>query len=206
LGARLIRAEAADRVVTILRQGQPPDGRAALRALDDGDRIAFKTGTSYGFRDAVAVGVGSGYAVAVWTGRPDGGSRPGLTGRAAALPVLFDVFDRLTDGDGERLGDNPVGGAAPSALSQVREASGEAPQVLFPSDGVTLHLDPIEPREGFILSGEGQSLRWYIDGAAIPADPATRQTAWRPRGPGFYRIEAVDADGRRAVARVQVLN
>jgi penicillin-binding protein 1C len=52
--------------------------------------VAFKTGTSYGFRDAVAAGVAGSYVILVWTGRTDGGARPGLTGRGTALPLLFD--------------------------------------------------------------------------------------------------------------------
>ena len=46
-------------------------------------RLAFKTGTSYGFRDALAAAIAGGYVIVVWTGRPDGGARPGLTGREA---------------------------------------------------------------------------------------------------------------------------
>ena len=205
-GVRLLRAEAADRVLDILRQGQPPDGRAAIQPLDVTDRIAFKTGTSYGFRDAVAAGVGSGYAVAVWTGRPDGGGRPGLTGREAALPMLFDVFDRLRSASGDRSADNPAIGAPPPGLMQIHDAQAEAPQVLFPSDGVALHRDLGVKDSGFTLSGQGLDLRWYVAGAALRADPITHQSVWRPGGPGFYRIEAVDADGRRAVARVRVVN
>ena len=58
-------------------------------------RIAFKTGTSYGYRDAWSVGFDGKYTIGVWVGRPDGAPVPGLVGRMAAAPILFDAFARL---------------------------------------------------------------------------------------------------------------
>jgi penicillin-binding protein 1C len=57
--------------------------------------IAWKTGTSFGFRDAWAVGVNMDYAVGVWVGNADGEGRPGIVGVQAAAPILFDLFDLL---------------------------------------------------------------------------------------------------------------
>ena len=58
-------------------------------------RIAFKTGTSYGYRDAWSIGFDGKHTIGVWVGRPDGAPVPGLIGRAAAAPILFDAFARL---------------------------------------------------------------------------------------------------------------
>ena len=57
--------------------------------------IAWKTGTSYGFRDAWAVGVTPRYAVGVWVGNATGEGKPGLVGAQTAGPVLFDIFNYL---------------------------------------------------------------------------------------------------------------
>ena len=57
--------------------------------------VAWKTGTSYGFRDSWAVGVSRGYTVGVWVGRPDGTPSPGFHGRATAAPMMFSAFDCL---------------------------------------------------------------------------------------------------------------
>lgn len=60
-------------------------------------QVAWKTGTSYGFKDAWAVGLTDRYAVGVWVGNADGEGRPGLTGVGAAAPLLFDVIGKLND-------------------------------------------------------------------------------------------------------------
>ncbi len=62
-------------------------------------RIAWKTGTSFGFRDAWAIGVNPKYAVGVWSGNADGEGRPGLVGIHASAPILFDIFDFLPSSD-----------------------------------------------------------------------------------------------------------
>jgi penicillin-binding protein 1C len=72
-----------------------PGGEFAWRAFSSSRRIAWKTGTSYGFRDAWAVGVTPRHVVGVWVGNADGEGRPGLTGYSAAAPILFDLFDLL---------------------------------------------------------------------------------------------------------------
>jgi penicillin-binding protein 1C len=63
--------------------------------FESSQRIAWKTGTSFGFRDAWAIGVTPRYVVGVWAGNADGEGRPGLVGVRAAAPVLFDLFSRL---------------------------------------------------------------------------------------------------------------
>ena len=65
------------------------------REFGSSRKIAWKTGTSYGLRDAWAVGVTPKYAVGVWAGNADGQGRPGLTGIGAAAPILFELFGRL---------------------------------------------------------------------------------------------------------------
>lgn len=72
-----------------------PDEDNNWHLFDSSRKIAWKTGTSYGFRDAWAVGVTPDYVVSVWVGNADGEGRPGLTGVQAAAPILFDIFQSL---------------------------------------------------------------------------------------------------------------
>jgi penicillin-binding protein 1C len=92
-------------------RGAGPAWPSAVGPDPGGPAMAFKTGTSYGFRDAVAAGVVGGYAIIVWTGRADGGARGGLTGRDAALPLLFDVADVDRRPDGRAASDRAQGRA-----------------------------------------------------------------------------------------------
>lgn len=72
-----------------------PEGEESWQFFNDSQPIAWKTGTSYGFKDAWAVGVTSKYVIGVWAGNATGEGRPGLTGILAAAPVLFDVLKSL---------------------------------------------------------------------------------------------------------------
>lgn len=72
-----------------------PDEEANWQNFYSSSKIAWKTGTSFGFRDAWAIGITPQYVVAVWCGNADGEGRPGLVGIQAAAPILFDVFSRL---------------------------------------------------------------------------------------------------------------
>src|SRR5262249_34348641 len=84
---RLVDPTAAWYVGSILLGTPPPENAA-------GGRIAFKTGTSYGYRDAWSVGFDGKHTIGVWVGRPDGAPVAGLVGRAVAAPILFDAFAR----------------------------------------------------------------------------------------------------------------
>jgi penicillin-binding protein 1C len=75
-----------------------PDEDASWRQYTSSTKVAWKTGTSFGFRDGWAVGVTPNYVVAVWVGNADGEGRPGLTGIQTAAPILFDIFRLLKPG------------------------------------------------------------------------------------------------------------
>jgi penicillin-binding protein 1C len=72
-----------------------PESESSWELFSSARKVAWKTGTSYGFRDAWAIGVTPEFVVGVWVGNADGEGRPGLTGLQAAAPILFDVFERL---------------------------------------------------------------------------------------------------------------
>lgn len=82
-----------------LRDVNRPEDRTGWEHFASSDQLAWKTGTSYGYRDAWAIGFNSDYVVGVWAGNADGEGRAGLTGLSGAAPLLFDVFD-LLDGGG----------------------------------------------------------------------------------------------------------
>jgi penicillin-binding protein 1C len=206
---RLLSPLAAWYVTDILKDAPPPLNAKA-------GRFAYKTGTSYGYRDAWAVGYDGRYVVAVWVGRPDGAATPGLSGRVAAAPILFDAFARL----GERRASLPgapagamqvSGSELPPPLKRFRENGGpDAPQgpfieqrvtISFPPDRAELETDGDEP---VLLKATGGvlPLTWLVNGAPISSDPRGRQVVWQPDGNGFVNFSVVDAKGQ--VDRVNV--
>ena len=82
-----------------MTQVNRPERDDSWEFYDSSKTIAWKTGTSFGFRDAWAIGTTKDYVVGVWVGNADGEGRPGLVGVQAAAPILFDVFDKLPNSD-----------------------------------------------------------------------------------------------------------
>jgi penicillin-binding protein 1C len=207
---RLLSPAAAWYVSDILKDAPPPPSAT-------GGRFAYKTGTSYGYRDAWAVGYDGAHTIAVWVGRADGASTPGLTGRVAAAPLLFDAFQRLGS-DRAPLAQRPAGtlrvsGAElPPPLKRFAEpgqdgiAAGpflNSPVLIaFPPDRSELELD--EADDMLLLKAEGGALplTWMVDGRPIASDPHRRQAVWQPGGRGFVKLTVTDAEGR--VDRVSI--
>src|SRR5690606_16701899 len=82
-----------------LKDVNRPEGDENWEFYDSSKQIAWKTGTSFGFRDAWAVGTTTEYVVGVWVGNADGEGRPGWVGVETAAPILFDVFDLLPNSE-----------------------------------------------------------------------------------------------------------
>ncbi len=97
-----------------MREVERPNSAGEWELFRAGQPIAWKTGTSIGFRDAWAAGVTPRYAVGVWAGNADGEGRPGLIGVDIAAPVLFEIFEQLPGG--ERWFDPPYDDMAPAPV------------------------------------------------------------------------------------------
>ncbi|WP_319590662.1 penicillin-binding protein 1C [uncultured Draconibacterium sp.] len=93
----VVRAASIYSTFKALLEVTRPESESGWERFAQSKKIAWKTGTSFGFRDAWAVGVTPKYVVAVWVGNADGEGRAGLTGVSAAAPVMFDVFSTLPD-------------------------------------------------------------------------------------------------------------
>jgi penicillin-binding protein 1C len=183
-----------------------------------GGQIAFKTGTSYGYRDAWAVGYDGANTIAVWVGRPDGAAVPGVVGRLAAAPILFEAFQRLGPAR-QPLGPAPAGtviartaelpaalqrfrpGALPQTASQTRGDS--PPAIAFPPDGARIELGS-DPALSLKVLGGTPPFTWLADGVPIATQEFRRDTFWDTALKGFARLSVIDAKGKTATARVRV--
>jgi penicillin-binding protein 1C len=185
--------------------GTPPPENAA------GGRIAFKTGTSYGYRDAWAVGFDGKRTIGVWVGRPDGAPVPGLIARSAAAPVLFEAFAR-TGSLPAALPAAPRGtlvasnSRLPPPLQRFRSigavGEGAAPQVriMFPPNGARLELardsDGRSEPVALKLTGGVAPLTVLVNGLPVDNPKIGRNTVFfEPEGPGFVRLTVIDASG-----------
>jgi len=209
-GRRLMSSASAAEILRILQGSPAPAGRMPGSLTRDAPQIAFKTGTSYGFRDAWAAAVSGDHVIIVWIGRADGAPRTGATGRDIALPVLFEMADRVSHhlrDDGEaraRLTSEP---RRKSKGAQRNLSENRPPEILFPPEGAELWAGPVngQPGRPFVLAGRGSGhLSWFVDGAPTALDDAG-SPIWQPRQPGFYQVTAVDANGRATRVRVRVL-
>jgi len=219
---RFASAASAWYVTDILRDSPLPPDFAQARGLERPREIAFKTGTSYGFRDAWAIGYSADYTVGIWVGRADGSPRPGHYGRNTAAPILLKVFDLLPADDG-RFGAAPTealraqGNAElplglrhfrPQSAVPARPGAVAAPQILFPPEGAVVEWRAEDGAHGGLpLKAEGgmKPLAWLVNGVPIKATSLTGTGYWQPDGQGFARIAVVDAQGRSAQVRVRVV-
>jgi penicillin-binding protein 1C len=188
----------------ILEQSPAPDG-VMSPYLTQGRAIAFKTGTSYGFRDAWAVGYSGAYTVGVWVGRVEGSPRPGSFGRNTAAPLVFDIFGVLPP-ENEKTPLKPKdaietsGNAGlPIALRRLSDVSETRPHLYFPPAAATVDLlhDPDGDAHPVTLRSQGgkEPLRWIVNGEPIKSDGGP-ELVWRPEGPGFVQVTIIDDSDR----------
>jgi len=214
-GDPLLSNIAAWQVADILSGVLPPAGSRQRG-------IAYKTGTSYGYRDAWSVGFDGRYVLGVWVGRPDNGAVPGLTGYGAAAPILFKAFAKAG------ISITPLPDAPPGAIRIAqaelpmgqrrftRTASGlpqtwireAAPQIVFPPEGARVELgaksgDRMMPLT-LKLQGGRAPFRWLANGRALPEMTRRRVSQWMPDGGGYSTLTVIDALGRAATVRVFV--
>jgi penicillin-binding protein 1C len=181
--------------------GTPPPENAAR------NRIAFKTGTSYGYRDAWAVGFDGRRTIGVWVGRPDGAPVPGILGRTAAAPILFDAFARTGDLPAA-LPQAPKGailaanGRLPLPLQRFNsEGAGirqsERVRIMFPPHGARLELAATDGQPEPValkIAGGVEPLTILVNG--VPQERGSGRTVFfDPQGPGFVRLTVVDGKG-----------
>ena len=101
---RLLSQEASFLTLDILKDNPAPD-RSQLAIARKVNQVAWKTGTSWAFRDAWSVGISGPYVLVVWVGNFDGSSNPAFVGRTAAAPLFFDIWQSILPNQGWQVSD-----------------------------------------------------------------------------------------------------
>jgi penicillin-binding protein 1C len=194
-----------------------PDGWAMGQGLLRGRTIGFKTGTSYGYRDAWAVGFSNDYTVAVWVGRADGTPRPERVGRDDAAPVLLKMFGLLPP-DRRPAPAAPPGAilaastdALPPSLRVFTRDAAPAPvaaavpppAIAFPPNGAVVPVDARQPQLQLKAEGGKAPLTWLVNGAPLGSFDRFQPALYAPPGDGLARVTVVDADGRSDTSQVR---
>ena len=211
---RLLDQVAAWQVGNVLLGTPPPENGVH-------NRIAFKTGTSYGYRDAWSIGFDGRITVGVWVGRPDGAPAPGIVGRTAAAPILFDAFAR-TGKLPAALPKPPKGTLVASnaklplplrryrPLGDLVRTDGErAPHIQFPLNGSRIDASGVDggPSSAMPVKVAGGVLpiTMLVNGVSVGELDGRRQRLIDSPGPGFARLTVIDAVGAAdtVVIRVQ---
>ena len=207
-GPRILSPTAAWYITDIL-SGTPPPANAPRAAL------AFKTGTSYGHRDAWAFGYDGRHVVGVWLGRADGAPVPGAFGGDLAAPILFEAF--------ARLGTVPAAlpPAPPGALTLTRTelpaplqrfspggtlatVQAQAPGIAFPPDGAALTPMPGVPLIARVERGT-PPFTWLWNGRPVAVGLYDREVDLGTPGPGFGALTVLDAAGRAGRGSIEIL-
>lgn len=202
----LISPMAAWHVADILSGLTPPPNAPR-------NRLAYKTGTSYGHRDAWALGFDGQHVVGVWMGRADGTPVPGAFGGDLAAPVLFEVFSRvkpeltsLRIPPPETL--TVSNAELPLPLQRFRGRNAlfqkpkDAPSVAFPPDGSSVELG-----DGFLVVKVRDGVApftWLANGKPFEVATYERQSVLEDVGEGFLTLSVVDAKGRSARVNISL--
>ncbi len=182
--------------------------------------IAYKTGTSYGYRDAWSVGFDGRYVLGVWVGRPDNGAVPGLAGYASAAPILFQGFEK----SGVAITPLPPAPTGAVRIAQAQlpasqrrfsvdpsgllsaSAREQAPQIIYPPEGA--HVELGADADGAMmplvlkLQGGRAPFRWLANGKPLAQISRNRISQWTPDGAGYSTLTVIDSVGRAATVGV----
>jgi len=196
---RVMASRAAWQVGDILRGIAPPAGAPG--------GLAYKTGTSYGYRDAWAFGYDGQHVIGVWIGRPDGTPVPGAFGGEVAAPLLFEAFGRLKPSFA-RAPSPPADtlilttADLPGPLRRFGPArpAVAGPAVAFPPDGAVLaQAETVVKVDGGVLP-----LTVLLNGAPVATGLRARQIDIGRLSRGFSDIAVIDAAGRSARVAVEL--
>jgi penicillin-binding protein 1C len=201
--------------VSDILAGAPPPPGVLPAEIRRGRRLAFKTGTSYGYRDFWAVGYDHEVTIGVWAGRPDGTPIPGGSGRLTAAPVMFKIADLLGPPRSREDTPPPKGVLLVGQSDLPPRLQRLDPRPLARAESQTGGLKIVYPPDGALIEWRGEDVpleaiggkppfRWLVDGKPLALARPRRPFYWQPEGIGFAQLAVIDAEGRSARSTVRL--
>ncbi len=174
------------------------------------NRLAYKTGTSYGHRDAWAIGFDGRHVAGVWLGRADGASVPGAFGGDLAAPILFETFARVKPALDPLPPPPPATLILPNArlpqpLQRFRPrgavfaAAPDGPEIAFPPDGAEVETPD---RLALKVRGGKPPFTWLANGTPLILATRSRENTLTAPGEGYLTLSVIDGNGRSATSTV----
>lgn len=190
-----------------------PESESSWELFSSRQKVAWKTGTSFGYRDAWAVGVTPKYVVGVWVGNADGEGRPGLVGVQAAAPILFDVFKKLPVTQWFKTPEAELTEVRVCQMSgeKAGEYCNETSNMLIPIAGLQMgkcqyhqlvHLDPSEKyrvNSSCIAVDEIITKKWFVL-------PPVQEWYYRPKNAGYKTLPPYQADCQSTSSNIAALD
>lgn len=192
---------AAALVTSVLAEVRRPDLPSAWSLARDVPEVAWKTGTSYGHRDAWAIGFSGRFAIGVWVGNFDGQGRKGLSGSEHAGPILFDLFRAIERG-ARFAAERPAAIGEVEVCAVSRELPGhDCPRMTIPVLAGKTRLAPcsihrrvfVDAERGTLLAGSCLHERPHRS-ESIAVFPAELVAWWRARGEAPPPVPSLDPD------------
>lgn len=172
----------------------------------DGHEIAFKTGTSYGHRDALVIGYDKQYVVGIWAGSHDSATLS-LSG-SHLIPLLQRIFKVLPSAQEftqRTFKAHPSFQLQDLSSSSFSENTLQTPSLIFPiSESVIEKNDKDTFQLPLTVSGGKRPYTWLVDGEPIATQCWQKKFFWIPPKSGFYCITVIDAQGKSAQASIEL--
>lgn len=212
---RFLTKKSTGYLKAILKGSKRPEGSISHKNTNQFHKIGFKTGTSYGYRDAWSIGFTNNYTIGIWVGGPDGTPHYNFTG-ADSAQLLFQVSDIIN----EEIGEQPLKVTAidvvPTLLKEFsnRGVYGDqharlAVRIYFPPDGAVMHVGRgdtnLNPVMLSAVTGRKPYL-WLVNGQYIGDSNVKGDFSWRPDSGGAYEITVIDANGQHDTIDVWIKN
>lgn len=200
---KLLDERSAMMTTSILRKTQAPDG-----FMNTHQHIAYKTGTSYGYRDAWTIGYTKEYTVAVWVGKPDNSIQLKQTGRTTAAPLAFEILsmvDALVPQDHWQWSSNYLGKLAPEGLQyfdREKQKNEAKLKFIYPQKNERyMSADCSDAVVEVMIENGKEPYYWYIDGEAQVNKGVSMNLPFKH---GAHTINIIDSQGMMVTRNIWV--